>query len=189
MGWCDEDKSAEGILAEQACPQCGLCHTDTVCPCDTVDCRNGGTCQHPSGTCNCVYGYTGTLCETSPNSKTSGLSGGSSPSCESTCTWNAGHGGCDTYDDITNNAFCDVDKDYNGVFASQACPQCGHCTFDDTCSVVLQHENSGDVRKRERGQPRRTRTQSGDVLQHGNSADVHTRGTRTQELGLTKLIS
>ena len=47
-------------------------------------------------------------------------------------TWDAGHGGCSTYapGEVNNykndQKYCDSDE-FDGVTASEACPQCGQC--------------------------------------------------------------
>ncbi|CAE7438439.1 unnamed protein product, partial [Symbiodinium natans] len=44
-------------------------------------------------------------------------------------TWSAGFGGCDTYGPGgVNDGWCMLDSDSSGVYAGEACPECGTCT-------------------------------------------------------------
>jgi hypothetical protein len=55
-------------------------------------------------------------------------------------TWDAGEGGCSTYDVLApgnNNEFCDADFDINNDIANTVCSECGMCADITTAFAVV----------------------------------------------------
>jgi len=88
--FCDQDVDSNGVVAQDACAECGLC----VAPVTNPD----------------------------------------PPCVETEALFDAGFGDCSTYaDGLINNSFCDQDVDSNGVVAQDACAECGVCVAAPAC--------------------------------------------------------
>eukprot|EP00957_Ditylum_brightwellii_P030660 2323362-Ditylum_brightwellii.AAC.1 len=116
---CGEDEDENGVLADQACMECGKC-IDVEPPLPSFS-PSAQPSPSPSQTPSLI---------TTPTPSTSTLP--SPPSSLPTCVlypdespFNAGFGTCDTYTPGTrNNPSCGEDEDENGVLADQACMEC-----------------------------------------------------------------
>jgi len=143
--FCDQDVDSNGILAQDACAECGVCVAAPACI-DTgvpFDAGFGGCSTYAEGLfnngfCDQDVDFNGILAqdacaecgiwmqaEAAPTpSPTASLSG----FIETETPFNAGFGDCSTYaEGQSNNSFCDQDVDSNGIIAQDACAECGVC--------------------------------------------------------------
>lgn len=149
--WCKWDK-ANGLYAKEVCPQCGVCSAKkakkTSFPTRFPTAFPTAPAVCDSKSYNSVWGKCNTYTIGKPNhnyckSDTSKHMKGCTahtacdeckPKSFGMCTansdgkWNAGWGLCATYaPGKMNNFWCDKDSK-KGIFANQACEQCGQCT-------------------------------------------------------------
>ena len=151
--FCDQDVDSNGILAQDACAECGVCVEAAVCIvgetpfnagfgecstyaeglgnnsfCDQDVDSNGVVAQDACAECG--------LCVEPEQSL---------ETCVETDTpFNAGFGDCSTYaEGLGNNSFCDQDVDSNGILAQDACAECGVCVEAAVCIVGETPFNAG----------------------------------------------
>lgn len=148
--WCKWDK-AGGLYAKEVCPQCGKCKAKKMKKTSfptrfPTAFPTAAVCDSKSY--NSVWGKCSTYTVGKPNHnycKTDFSKHMKSCTAHKACgecqpknlgmckansdgKWNAGWGLCATYAvGKTNNYWCDKDKK-DGVFANEACEQCGLCT-------------------------------------------------------------
>ena len=144
-GFCALDVDSNGILAQDACAECGVCEpavttpvapdcvvTDTPFNAGFGDCSTYAEGLINNGFCALDVDSNGILaqdacaeCGVCEPAVTTPVA----PDCVVTDTpFNAGFGDCSTYaEGLGNNAFCDQDVDSNGILAQDACAECGVC--------------------------------------------------------------
>ena len=135
--FCDQDVDSNGILAQDACAECGVCVEAAVCivgetPFDAGfgDCSTYAEGLINNSFCSSDVDSNGVVAQDA--CAECGLCVEPVPSLE-TCVeteapFNAGFGDCSTYaEGLTNNGFCSTDVDSNGVVAEDACAECGVC--------------------------------------------------------------
>ena len=164
-GFCALDVDSNGILAQDACAECGVC-AEAVTPPDHLFCVDTDT------PFNAGFGDCSTYAEGLINNGFCALDVDSNgilaqdacaecgvcepavttpvaPDCVVTDTpFNAGFGDCSTYvEGLTNNGFCDQDVDSNGILAQDACAECGVCVEPEqsleTCVETSAPFNAG----------------------------------------------
>jgi len=115
--FCDQDVDSNGVVAQDACAECGVCVIDDTTvppPAVTVSPTPAPSTNNP------------TVPPAAEAAET--------PCVETSAPFDAGFGDCSTYaDGFANNAFCDQDVDSNGILAQDACVECGVCVEAPAC--------------------------------------------------------
>ena len=143
-GFCSSDVDSNGILAQDACAECGVCVeapacVDTGVPFDAGfgDCSTYAEGLTNNGFCSTDVDSNGVVAQDA--CAECGLCVEAVPSLETPCVetdapFDAGFGDCSTYaEGLTNNGFCSTDVDSNGVVAQDACAECGVCVGAPAC--------------------------------------------------------
>ena len=135
-GWCSIDTDSSGLVAEDACSECGKClglTTEATGTCTGGDNYNAGygTCDTYSqgainhGWCSIDTDSSGLVAEDACSECGKCLD---LPTCTGGDNYNAGYGTCDTYSPgAINYDWCSLDVNTFGIVAEDACPECGKC--------------------------------------------------------------
>ena len=128
FAYCGEDVDDNGVVAEDACPECGLCY----------DAPTASPTESPTESPN-IPSTPAPVVTTTTNSDSGGVTTGSVqalPYCKfyaRLSPFDACFGKCGVYNPTyVQNLFdfCDIDIDRNGVKPSEACEECGQCVED-----------------------------------------------------------
>ena len=138
-GFCDEDVDSNGILAQDACSECGVCVDAAVCIVGETPFNGGfGVCStYAEGLINnsfCSLDLDSNGVVAQDACAECGVCVDPAFCILGETPFDAGFGDCSTYaEGLINNSFCDQDVDSNGVVAEDACAECGVCVAAPAC--------------------------------------------------------